>query len=333
MPNILLTQRCVRACPYCFAKDHMSRSMSEDILSWEDMIYLADLVEMAGDRNISLLGGEPTLHPDFIDFTLYLLERNMVVTVFTSGIMSESKLDDMASIFDGIPKEQLSFVCNLNDPELTPDSENKRVIAFLKKFGSRVIPGFNIYRTDFEIEFLFNFINRFGLSRNIRTGLAHPIPGAGNQYISAQDVKKVVDRLLSFTPLFERFRASPMLDCGFPMCAFSDGQIGALYRLTGGELRFGCSPALDIGPDMTTWSCFPLSNHHKKSVFEFDSLAEIHEFYQEKLDGIRIETGGIFEACDACSYREEEKCSGGCVAHFIPAFKEEEPVRHGEFYV
>lgn len=23
MPNILLTQRCVRSCPYCFAKKHM----------------------------------------------------------------------------------------------------------------------------------------------------------------------------------------------------------------------------------------------------------------------------------------------------------------------
>jgi MoaA/NifB/PqqE/SkfB family radical SAM enzyme len=53
----------------------MSDSDSSDMISCENMIYLADLFQSAGDKNISLLGGEPTLHPDFPDFVLYLLER------------------------------------------------------------------------------------------------------------------------------------------------------------------------------------------------------------------------------------------------------------------
>ncbi|NOZ37009.1 MAG: 4Fe-4S cluster-binding domain-containing protein, partial [Gammaproteobacteria bacterium] len=61
MPNILLTQKCVRSCPYCFAKKHMANSVPDDILSWENFIYLADLFEKSGERKFPLLGGEPSL--------------------------------------------------------------------------------------------------------------------------------------------------------------------------------------------------------------------------------------------------------------------------------
>ncbi len=332
MPNVLLTQRCVRSCPYCFAKEQMSSSQSESLLPWEDLIYLADLILSSHERHISLLGGEPTLHPDFVDYVIYLLERGLSITVFTSGIMSKRKLEHMVSAFGGIEREKLTFVCNLNDPELSPPSEIEKTRLFLEEFGSNTVPGFNIYRPDFDLEFLFQYINRFGLARMIRLGLTHPIPGAQNRYISIDEIGAVANRLLSYSPLFERFRISPNLDCGFPMCALTDEQIGNIFRLTGGNVRFGCSPAFDIGPDMSVWCCFPLSNYHMKSVYEFDSIKEIVRFYEEKLERIRVEIGGIYEACDNCIYREEKKCAGGCVAHGLSAFRDEEKVRFTEVY-
>ena len=42
MPNILLTQKCIRSCPYCFARKHMHDSPPDDILKWEDLIYIVD---------------------------------------------------------------------------------------------------------------------------------------------------------------------------------------------------------------------------------------------------------------------------------------------------
>ncbi|MFB3886405.1 MAG: radical SAM/SPASM domain-containing protein [Thermodesulfobacteriota bacterium] len=332
MANVLLTQRCVRSCPYCFAKDHMARSLSDDILSWDDLIYLADFIETSGEQHVSLLGGEPTLHPDFVNFVLYLLERKISITVFTSGIISEVTLNEMASALKGYSEEHLHFVCNLNEPDLSPPGEGERIRPFLERFGNRTVASFNIYHLNFKLDFLFQSINQYGLSRQIRLGLAHPITNSENKFVSIHSIRRVIERLFSYTPHFQRFRISPFLDCGFPMCAFSDEQLGTLYRLRGGDIRFGCSPAFDIGPDMTVWCCFPMSSYHKKSIFEFDSIKEIIHFYQARLNTIRIEAGGIYEACDDCQYREEDKCAGGCVAHLIRDFRSEERVRLEEIY-
>ena len=332
MANVLLTQRCVRSCPYCFAKEHMLQPLSESILGWEDLIYLADFIEISGEHHISLLGGEPTLHPDFVNFVLYLLERKISITVFTSGIMSEPMLKEMVSSLKSIPNDRLHFICNLNEPDLSPPGEFERIRHFLEAFGTVTVPGFNIYHPNFNLEFLFQYINQYGLDRHIRLGLAHPILGEKNEFLSIQDIKKVIERLFSYVPLFHRFRIALVLDCGFPMCAFSDEQLGRLYRLTGNNTRFGCNPAFDIGPDMMTWCCFPLSSYHKKSVFEFDSIREIFDFYQERLNNIRIEAGGIYDDCDYCLHREKNKCAGGCVAHLLSAFRNEERVRLEEIY-
>ena len=46
------------------------------------------------------------------------------------------------------------------------------------------------------------------------------------------------------------------------------------------KFKFGCGPAIDLTPDLNVYACFPLSGFHKRSLFEFDSMKEIHDFYQ-----------------------------------------------------
>lgn len=335
MPNILFTQRCVRSCPYCFAEKHMSESSPEDIISWENLIFLADFLQASGERRFSILGGEPTLHPNFINMVLYLLERNFDINVFTSGIMGDQVLDEASFLFSHLPFERLSFICNLNDPAQTrtPLPELESVKRFLRVFGNRTVPGFNIYRTDFKLDFLFHYINEFGMHRNIRLGLAHPIVGKKNIFIKLPDMEAVINRLFSYAPMFERLRIKPGLDCGFPMCKFTNDQLAWLYRFTGGKYDFGCGPVVDIGPDLTIWPCFPLSSFQKRSVFEFNSLKEVFDFYRDLHEKIKVEAGGIFLECDGCIFREEGICKGGCLAHNLINFQEEVHLRVPEVYL
>lgn len=335
MPNVLMTQRCVRSCPYCFAEKHMSGAAPEDILGWEDLIYLADFLQASEERRFSLLGGEPTLHPEFATMAAYLIERGFELTVFTCGVMTERTLAETWELLGEVPDGKLTFICNLNDPAKTrtPLAEVEAVQRFLRLFGERTVPGFNIYRPDFDLGFLMGYINEFGLKRNIRIGVAHPIPGRKNRSIPLEAFGEVIDRLMSFTPLFERLRVKPGLDCGFPLCCFSDAQLGWLYRYTGGRSEFACGPVVDIGPDLSVWSCFPLANFHKRSVYEFDNLKQIVEHYAEIHRKIRIEAGGIFEACDNCVFREDHLCEGGCVAHLLARFQQEPPLRMREVYL
>lgn len=309
----------------------MSDSEPEDVLSWEDLIYLTDFFAASGEYRISLLGGEPTLHPEFIDMVFYLIERNFQIVVFTSGIMSERRLEETRQAFADLSHDKLSFVCNVNDPQKSPPKENQKVERFLKAFGKYITLGYNIHETDFNLDFIFQYINQYGLKHFLRLGLAHPILGAKNVHVPVADFPKMVKQLISYLPLFERFRVRPSFDCGFPICIFSDAEIGRFFKVFS-DLKFGCGPAIDIGPDMTVWSCFPLSTFHKKSIFEFDTYQDVIDYYLHLHESVRVESGGIYEACDDCLYRQDGLCSGGCLAHLMNNFRNEAKVRIKEVY-
>lgn len=332
MPNILLTQKCVRSCPYCFAKKHMSESAPDDILTWENLIYIADLFETSNDKAISLLGGEPFLNPNIIDYLLYLFERGFYVNVFTSGILKDKVFYDAQKYLSHIDNKMISFICNVNHPSKSSYFENELVNRFLHTFGHIVTLSYNIYKIDFEIDFIFDYILKYGLKKHLRLGLAHPIPGEKNVYINPNDLFKMADRLASYIPTFDKLNIEAGLDCGFPLCVFSNDTIAKLFFINKDKLTFSCGPAIDIGPDMNVWSCFPLSNYNKKSLYEFNSVKDIYDYYNVIHMKIRKENKGLFDKCDDCNYFAKGICSGGCLAHSLNKFLTEAKIREKELY-
>ena len=326
MANLLLTRRCVRTCPYCFARDHMSTNDLHAEVSWEDLIYVVDFFESSGEKRLSLLGGEPLLHRHFPDMVLYLLQRGFQVTVFTSAAIPQELTDSLRHFLPTDPEIPLDFVCNLNEPTLSPKKENECVEYFLEQFGTKCGPGFNIYRPDFDLTFLFDLVNRYGLKRHLRLGLAAPIPGADNQCLSISSIRPAMKRLLSFSEDFARNRLQIRLDCGFTLCSFTDEELGKLFKISS-PLNFGCGPAIDIGPDMMVWSCFPLSRLAPRSLYEFSSLEELLDHFRSQMNDIRAEAGGIHYECDECQHREIKRCEGGCAAHILKAMKDEPFIR------
>jgi MoaA/NifB/PqqE/SkfB family radical SAM enzyme len=319
MANLLLTNRCVRTCPYCFARRELEPAGAGAFVAWEDVVYVADFLARSGDPHLSLLGGEPLLHPDFVDLVLYLRERGIELTVFTSGAVPEAKVREMAEHLTAIEPGALQIVCNLNDPEQTPAArgERARVEHFLSVFGPWVLPGFTIYRPDFRLEFLFDLIGQYGLQRNLRLGVAHPVPGATSRFVRPDQYREVAERLCSYRPLFERLRVKPGFDCGFAMCQFTDEELGWLERLRGETSSFACGPAIDIAPDMTVYPCFPLSRFHRRSLYEFNDLHEVVEHYDRLRGDLYAELPGVYDECDGCIHRREGACSGGGACHLL----------------
>ena len=328
MANVLLTETCVRSCPYCFAKQYMTDADVQDSLSWDNLIYIADFLEGSGERHISLLGGEPLLHPQIAEFIIYLNQRGFFVTVFTSGIMPDNKFEDFARKLLTYKNElKLGFVCNVNEPRLSPKSEIEKIRKFFMVFRERCSLSFNIYRLDFQMDFLLSYIVEFGLGRHIRLGLAHPIPGAKNKYIQPEDFHIVKDVLMGYFTKMFNLDIIPGFDCGFPLCMFSDEELGKLYKYTLGQVAFQCGPAIDIGTDLTCWSCFPLSGFNKKSLFDFNNFQELHNFYENKMQEVRLEIKGLYPKCDSCKSNKLGICSGGCLAHILNNFSQEGEIR------
>lgn len=323
MANILLTETCVRSCPYCFAKQYMEDTELTDALSWDNLVYITDLIIASGERHISLLGGEPLLHPSIGEFIIYLSKRGIMTTVFTSGIMSPKKLEAFAEKLLSFPGLQVSFVVNVNEPRFCKSTELDSVRRFLSTFSFRASLSFNIYRTDFNMAFLANYIVDYNLNRHIRLGIAHPIPGSKNTYIAPAHFGKVKDVLLGFFADFEKLHIEPGFDCGFPMCMFSDEELGRVFKYTTGQCSFRCGPAIDIGTDLSVWSCFPLSNYKRRSLLDFNSFREIIDYYGNEMEKVRQEGGGIYPECGTCLYRQKRLCSGGCLAHILNRYIEE----------
>jgi len=287
------------------------------LLSWENLIYIADLFESSNEKHLSLLGGEPTLHPDFVDFVLYLHQRKFHINVFTSGIMSDKKLDIAKAYLLKIPVENLSFVCNYNYPDSSKSNETKQIHKFFKQFSKYISLSFNLYQKDFDFTFLVDAIHKYELKKYIRLGLAQPIPGQKNECLSLKEVRELAGNFRNQLEILEKNRIEIGFDCGMPLCIFSNEDIGRLFKLNKGRVVFSCGPAIDIGPDMQVWACFPLSNHERRSLYDFDKIEEIKKFFSTHHTNIRQETGGIFEECKSCTYLKEELCKGGCLAHLV----------------
>jgi radical SAM protein with 4Fe4S-binding SPASM domain len=211
-------------------------------------------------------------------------------------------------------KDGIGFTCNINDPKDSPAAEYNKVMEFLKEYGKLVTPGFNIYRPDFDLGFLCDLIERYKLKRHIRLGLAHPGVGIESTVIDGSRMARMAERLIEQLPMLERHKIEAGPDCGFPMCAFTDEQLGKLLKTCGWHAKFDCSPAIDVGPDMNVWACFPISSIEKRSIFEFATMEVLMEHFKSEHKKVRTESGGIFERCGVCQYLDRV-CMGGCLSH------------------
>ena len=177
------------------------------------------------------------------------------------------------------------------------------------------------------MDFLLDYIVDYGLGRHIRLGLAHPIPGAKNMFIAPTDFASVKEILMKNFFKMAQLSIVPGFDCGFPLCMFNDEELGKIFKYSLGQMSFQCGPAIDIGTDLSCWSCFPLSDFNKKSLFDFNSFRELHEFYEAKIQEVRREVKGIYLECDDCDNNKFGLCSGGCLAHILNSYIKEGGIR------
>lgn len=333
MANILLTEKCVRSCPYCFAAKQMHDSAPDDVMSWNDLIYVVDFLADGGDRAVSLLGGEPFLHPRIVDIILYIIERGMHVTVFTSGIVADRQVfDDAVELLADVDPRDLAFVVNYNNPSIMSEREREATDRFFRAFARFTTIGVNVYKVPFDYSFIGQTVLRYGLGRSVRLGVAHPVPGHGGVSVGADKMKAMAADLDANLPRLEAAGIVVGMDCGFPLCAFSDEQLGRLYRHTRGGANFKCTPAIDIGPDMRVWPCFPTAEYRTRSLFDYENLDALLEDFDSFERSVRIEKGGLYQECDGCRHRLSGLCSGGCMAHPLNEFINEPRLRYDDVY-
>jgi hypothetical protein len=311
--NIVLTTSCNRACPYCFAGRTMAQ-FGDEQMQFLEVVRIVDLIAAAGRNHVSLLGGEPTMHRRFLEILDYVLERRMEVTVFTNALASKAVVEGLTRL------KQLSrvkFVVNVNSPEI--DDHMPRQEAFLRALPGRCDISHNICLYDRPFDFLVAMIERTNMKNcRIRVSLAQPIAEKENAFIAPEHYAGVARHLVELAEAVMPRGIKVNLDCGWPLCIFSDEQLGRLRRV-GTDLKFVCQTAVDFAPGGVVWTCYPLMSVSRRSWDWETTFDAIADGFLERNRELRAkgERGGVFDACRGCVYLDQGHCAGGCLAHLV----------------
>ena len=92
--QIEITDDCPLACPQCYKANQQASYMRFDVFQ-----KVIDEAAQIGAYPITLNGGEPLCHPDFLEMVTYAAYKQMLVTTFISGFgLSQEHIDRLSSI-------------------------------------------------------------------------------------------------------------------------------------------------------------------------------------------------------------------------------------------
>jgi MoaA/NifB/PqqE/SkfB family radical SAM enzyme len=315
MPNIILNSYCNRNCIYCFAQKKNQGPYKQ--LSLDNLVKICDFLENSDIHQVNILGGEPTLHPEFNLFLSYLISRGFFITIFSNGMIRKPVLKKIKETIDewALDYKRLKLVLNINEPKYRTQNEDRMEKTTFRTLNRHIGLSFNIFEKNCDMNFLVDLIRDFELIPRIRLGLAAPIMGRHNIFLPLEDYRFIARKIIRLSERCQKHAIDFGFDCGFPLCIFTDAEIGKLYKhMT--RLQFVCDPVLDIDADLNVIYCYPLSEYQTLKLSDFKHVSEIYDHFNGclKEDDKRK---GIFPECLDCQYRLRGRCAGGCKGHYL----------------
>lgn len=325
MANLTITTVCNQHCAYCFTVDHLGDDCGQDggsgdavgarHISEDAFESRLDFLQRSGIKEVRLLGGEPTLHPQFPELIDSVAMRGMHVVVFTNGLAPPGALECLASL----PAERCTVMVNVNQPNgAESDGHHARKMDTLRQLGQRALLGFNIYQPDFQLDFLFQLIAETDCKPAVRLGMAHPCLSGDNQYIHPNQYRAVAVKIVQAACLAASGGVSLDFDCGFVRCMFSDAELDTL-REASAKIGWRCNPILDIDLHGNVIHCFPLSRFGRLPLAPDSDATAMREAFEEQTRPYR--QAGVYKECSTCHFKAAGECSGGCLATTMRRFR------------
>jgi MoaA/NifB/PqqE/SkfB family radical SAM enzyme len=279
-----------------------------------------DFLDRSQVDQVRLLGGEPTLHPRFPELVDLARARGKRVMVFSNGLIPEPAL----TCLEALAPTECAVLVNVNHPDLDGTYVHQRRCTTIRRLGARALLGFNIYRTDFQTEFLLSIIAETGCQPTVRLGMAQPCLSGRNQHIRPNQYRVVGARVVRLARQAHDAGVVLEFDCGFVRCMFTQSELDLLDEL-GTDAGWRCSPVLDIDVRGRVVHCYPLSRFmHLALTPEVDATTLRCAFLSHTRP---YRQAGVFQACSTCLWKQSGECSGGCLAVIMRRF------RHSSFSI
>ncbi len=314
MANLIVSNICNANCDFCFASSFLHKKMNlitQRFMSFEEIQFYMNLLDQSGVHDVRLLGGEPTLHPNFPEIITNIRSHQKHITIFTNGVLSEKVLQTL----EDITPDVCSIILNMNAKILQDQIQIRE--KTLIRLGNKVISGYTITNPIFALDFLTQMIMDYSLQRVIRLGLALPILKKQNAALHPKQFPAAGHCLAEQSAItFQKgIRIEP--DCGFVRCMFSENDFSILKEHNFHYVSC-CSPVIDICTDGQILHCFALSEKYYEKFDQSMGILEIRKKFLERTKPWRF--SGIYPECGTCSYKIRGECSGGCLSMIMSRF-------------
>jgi len=323
--NLLLTERCNKNCSFCLIP---GRRNSDSTMSFQDYLHCLDIAVASAERTITLLGGEPTLHPDFAKMVESACQRGLSIILLTNLLCQDvmiSRLHHWSS--NNVIEE---FLVNADFPDTYSPSSYARFSSNLARVSAcptRVTLAITVsdVRPFSDYDYLIRYyqecdITRVRIALDVRTLWAQ----IGNRQIGSHYYS--VARLLCE----QGFAVSAEL-CAMPRCIFTDYEHRYLSaHCAGYHGLIGCEPNLDVFPDLTVSYCAarPRNGILARPLTFFQSWEHARAYFRGLRDELHLQP---VETCGGCADLLRNQCRIGCLARFddiaLPSSNDERSFR------
>lgn len=326
MANLEIASVCNLGCPYCFAQKYMGDSemhVKGNFISIADYQKHLDFLDRSNIGQVRLIGGEPTLHPDFPLLIQLAQERKKKIAVFSNGLMPQKALQSLSAIHPNDCIVLINTTTTKKNGEFHLREKQHR-LSVIRTLGERALLGSTIYTMDFDMSEQLSLINKLGCRKAIRVGLAHPVSVNYESSIHPKQYWFIGQKLFEFAQKAHQLGVQLEFDCGFVRCMFTEEQVKILKSYNT-SLGWNCSPVLDIHISGAIIMCFP--NDGLADV-QISSSLEAKQVRDEMIAKTAIYRNvGIFPECSECNFKRNRLCSGGGLEHIIKRF------RHSQFQI
>ncbi|QNU66181.1 radical SAM protein [Ruminiclostridium herbifermentans] len=321
MANIMITEYCNLRCPYCFANEFVGGKSSNN-MTIEKFRKAMDFVLTDNNNKVGIIGGEPTVHPQFKEILEILTsdERVEKVLLFTNNIFIDRYIKQLTN-------SKFSILINCNAPEDIGEHNFKKMVDNLDimiheyYMSSKITLGINMYKPCFSYDYIIELLRKYKM-KCVRTSIVVPNTLELRGKNALEYFRRMKESVFEFFQELQKYFIIPKFDCNaMPLCLLSEDEIelfksfkkiakGHHCNLTEGSI---CRPVIDIAPDLSAVRCFGLSDHHKVSIEKFKNMKELIDYFYNYFDVFAYNTASAKE-CNNCNRRKNMECTGGCLA-------------------
>lgn len=304
MANILINNFCNLRCSYCFAEDIIQQN--KYAITKEQLEKILSYFQYEGCQ-LALIGGEPTIHPQFLDiYKQYMEHINQyrgMSKIFTNATNLEPYLSEI--------QNETAILINVNRDDEEAYQKLVRCFDKIKSMGKEnVTLGINISPDRTNYSFFWDLVEKYK-EKNVRFSVVTP-GGCLTKYLADKEAyyEKMKPIFLDFCKKAIELEVKANPDCAqIPTCYFTEEELKTVQSASPMYMDRKCKMVGDIEPDGTTSWCF--GSGMKYNLFHYKDIDEMAMAVKSDIDALRKKN--YTDRCEDC-FKKGRMCNGGCMS-------------------